>query len=292
MLCCHLNDAQSKPTKWSKRNVIQLTTNLSDPLLELLHHDVAPIDGVEVGPWFSVQQIRRYRQMLPDLPFYFHGGDLVEQVGLIPGAVSRIAAYLRCTESPWISMHITMWLPGMVWLMLRRGWRMPLPDPERATRRFVRQVKRLARAIHVPVLLENTEPLPFEGYDFEARTERITEVLHRADCRFVLDIGHSRVSAAAMGMEVHDYLNCLPLDRVVQVHVSGPRIRNGRLADVHESLQEIDYSLLDFVLGNAHPQVVTLEYIRERDALQDQLVCLRSLLESRGDTRNGVKQVI
>lgn len=258
--------------------MIQLTTNLSDPLLELIHNDEAPIDAVEVGPWFSVRQIRDYRQALPELPFYFHGGDLIERVGLVPGAISKIAAYLNCTESPWVSMHITMWLPGMVWLMLRFGWRMPLPNPKRATQRFIQQVTRLARSIRVPVILENMQPLPFEGYDFEVQPERLTEVLEKANCGFVLDTGHARVSAAVLGMDVHDYLNSLPLDRVVQVHVSGPRVRDGRLVDAHEPLQEIDYALLDFVLARAHTQVVTLEYIRERDALREQLLCLQDIL--------------
>jgi uncharacterized protein (UPF0276 family) len=259
---------------------MQLTTNLSDPLLELVHSYQAPIDGVEVGPWFRVQQIRDYRQMLPQLPFYFHGGDLIDRVGLIPGAVSRIVAYLHCTESPWVSMHITLWLPGMVWLMLRRGWRMPLPNPERATQRFIRQVRGLARSIEVPVVLENTEPLPFDGYDFEVRTERITQVIEGTECGFVLDIAHARVSAAVLGVDVYEYLSGLPLHRVLQVHVSGPRMRQGHLVDVHESLQETDYALLDFVLERAQPQVVTLEYIRTREALQEQLFRLRGILDS------------
>jgi uncharacterized protein (UPF0276 family) len=261
--------------------MIRLTTNLSDPLLELLRNGEAPIDGVEVGPWFSARQIREYRQALRGVPFFFHGGDLIEQVGLIPRAVSRIVAYLDSTSSPWISMHISMWLPGMAWLMLRHGWRMPLPDAERATRRFIRKVKELARAIRVPVVLENTEPLPFDGYDFEVRTERITEVLEKTGCGLVLDTGHARVSAAVLGMDVHDYVKDLPLARVVQVHVSGPRMRGGRLVDVHEPLQAVDYELLDFVLGTTAPGVITLEYIREREALREQLHHLRAILESR-----------
>ena len=200
--------------------MIQLATNLSDPLLELLQSGRAPIDAVEVGRWFSLRQTRAYRQMLPDLPFTFHGGDLIERVGLVPGAVRRIAAYLDCTASPWVSMHISMWLPGMVWLMLRRGWRMPLPDPERATRRFIRQVHRLARSIRVPVILENTEPLPFEGYDFEVQPGRIAQVLAGAECGFVLDLSHARVSAGVLGVDVQRYLVDLPLERVVQLHVS------------------------------------------------------------------------
>ena len=263
--------------------MIKLTTNLSDPLLALFRDGEALVDGVEVGPWFGVGQIRAYRRALPGVPFTFHGGDLIDRVGLIPGAVSRIKAYLDCTASPWVSMHITMWPPGMVWLMLRHGWRMPVPDPGRATQRFIRQVQRLASAIQVPVHLENTEPLPFDGYDFEVQAERITEVLERTGCGFVLDIAHARVSAEVLGVDVRDYLRALPLDRVVQIHASGPRVQDGRLVDVHEPLQAIDYDLLRFVLARTGPEVVTLEYIRDRAALREQLLHLRSLLEAPND---------
>jgi uncharacterized protein (UPF0276 family) len=87
-----------------------------------------------------------------------------------------------------------------------------------------------------------------------------------------------------LGVDVYDYLDDLPLDRVVQLHVSGPRMREGRLVDVHESLQETDYALLDFVLERTQPQVVTLEYIREREALREQLFRLRDILDARNDS--------
>lgn len=81
---------------------------------------------------------------------------------------------------------------------------------------------------------------------------------------------------------MRDYMSGLPLDRVVQVHVSGPRMREGRLVDLHEPLQETDYELLDHVLGRTHPQVVTLEYTRERDPLREQLSRLREALHAHG----------
>lgn len=177
-------------------------------------------------------------------------------------------------------MHITLWLPGMVWLMLRRGWYVPLPHPERATRRLIQRVRRLARSIHVPVILENIEPLPFQGYDFEVQTGQITQVLEETDCGFLLDIGHARVSAARLGVEVDDYLRRLPLNRVVQVYVSGPRLRAGSLDDAHEPLQEVDYALLDFVLKRTKSQAVTLEYIREREPLREQIFRLRGRLDA------------
>jgi len=83
---------------------------------------------------------------------------------------------------------------------------------------------------------------------------------------------------------VHDYLGGFPLKRVAQVHVSGPRMRGGRLVDAHEPLQEVDYALLDFVLAQTQPQVVTLEYIREREALREQLFRLRGIVDARNSS--------
>jgi uncharacterized protein (UPF0276 family) len=260
--------------------MIRLTTNLSEPLLDLIHRENFLPDGLEVGPWLSLRQIRAYRKTLPDIPFYFHGSDVIEGIGLIPGTVSKIKAYLQVTASPWVSMHISMWLPGMVWLMLRHGWRMPLPDPERATRGFVQKVSRLIRSLDVPVLLENIEPRPFEGYIFESQTARITRVLEETGCGLLLDLGHARISADVLGMDGKDYLAALPLHQVMQIHVSGPRMRAGHLVDSHELLTDADYELLDFVLARTRPQVVTLEYIHERNALREQLSRLRRTLDA------------
>ncbi len=258
-----------------------LTADLSDSLLALLPAYAALVDGVEVGPWCSLRQIREYRSLLPRMAFYFHGGDLIQEIGFLPGAASRITAYLRATGSPWLSVHMMMWPPGMVWLMRRWGWRVPLPDPERATRSFIGRVRSLVRALDVPLLLENDEPPPFDGYEFEAHPERLAHVLDATGCGLVLDIAHARLSAERLGMDVQAYLSRLPLDRVVQLHVSGPRVRNGRLFDAHEPLQDVDYDLLEFVLAQTRPKVITLEYIREPQALHDQLRRLRGILAAR-----------
>ena len=82
-------------------------------------------------------------------------------------------------------------------------------------------------------------------------------------------------------MTVEEYILKLPMDRVAQVHVSGPRMRNGQWFDAHEPLQELDYELFEFVLSRAKPEVVTLEYIRQIDPLREQLNRLRGIMDDR-----------
>jgi uncharacterized protein (UPF0276 family) len=97
-----------------------------------------------------------------------------------------------------------------------------------------------------------------------------------------LDIGHARISAEMLGMDVYRYLAALPLERVVQVHTSGPRRHGERLVDAHEPLQKQDYAILSFVLERTQPQILTLEDIRKGEALQEQILHLRAIMDSHG----------
>ena len=160
---------------------------------------------------------------------------------------------------------------------LMRGECLPLPDQKKALSRLLRRLDALIKLVSVPVLVENLEPLPIDGYDFWAQPEYICQVLEQSGCNFLLDIGHARVSADRLGMEVETYLEQLPLERVVEIHVSGPRRINGRLLDAHRSMQAADYRLLKALLSQQTPRVVTLEYNRERDQLSKQLDRLRQV---------------
>ena len=258
--------------------MILLSADLSEPLLELLRRQSDLVDALEVGPWFSQAQIQEYRQALPGMPFYFHGGYLLARVGLLPQAIPQIAAYISAAGSPWVSMHLGLWPPGALWLMHRTQVRSPLPDTQAAARRLAWQAIRLAHSITVPLLLENVDPQPFPGCEFEVQAELITQIIETTDCGFLLDTGHARVAASVLGTDVREYISCLPLGRVEQVHVSGPCLQAGRLFDAHEPLQSEDYDLLEFILGRAHPRLVTLEYIRQPQALLEQLTRLRNIL--------------
>jgi uncharacterized protein (UPF0276 family) len=256
---------------------IKLSADISNALLDLLRADRELVGAVEVGPWFTPEQILAYRNMIPGIPFHFHAADMIEEVGTVSDVSERINEYLACTESPWVSVHISVWQPGEI-TKIKMGERIPLPDPEEALRRFVRKVKQLAQLVVVPVLIENIEPLPFNGYDFWSHPEFVNHVLAETGCCLLLDTGHARIAAEWFAMDVRDYLRQLPLERAEQVHVSGPRAVDGRLLDMHQPLLQEDYDLLEFILTYCRPQVVTLEYIQEARALKEQLTRLRKLI--------------
>lgn len=257
----------------------QLSTNLSDHSLSLLDEQPGLVDSLEIGLWCPLEELRQVRQKLPTMPFTFHPGNLVTRLGLKRSAVPTARAYQQASGSPWVSFHLTLWFPGVVELMVLHKVRLPQPNTWLAERRLVWQVRRWQKSLPVPLLLENIDPFPSYADSFNCRPEVIRDVLEQTGCGLLLDIGHARVAASALEMDVEDYLSALPLDTVRQIHVSGPRVKDGRLVDAHEPMQEEDYRLLEVALRRTNPTLVTLEYNRSRQELIGQLERLRGIIK-------------
>jgi uncharacterized protein (UPF0276 family) len=74
----------------------------------------------------------------------------------------------------------------------------------------------------------------------------------------------------------------LPLERIVEIQLSAPSLlEDGCLMDAHDPLREEDYYLLSHLLERCTPQVATLEYWKESQALWQQLTRLKKELPSR-----------
>jgi uncharacterized protein len=253
-----------------------LTTNISKPLIQLLNEGKAPIDALEFGPWYSIQEIIEFRKNYPNIPLYFHGGDIINGVGVIPGQIKKIRRYIQASNSPWLSLHITFLLPGIRRLFVKRRWYIPKIPLIDSPKEYVNAIKKLNHDLGIPILVENPDPI--EKYtNIEKNIEIIQKILQETNSYLLLDIGHARLSAQRMGISPEEYISQLPMSKVTQVHVSGPREKNGVLIDAHEPLQEIDYKLLEFVLGLSNPKVLTLEYIRKSYELQEQLIHLKAI---------------
>ncbi len=258
--------------------MVQLTASYSKALVALIRADEAPIDGIEVGPWFSPKEIKGFQTELPGWEFHFHAGSFISRVRYWPRSLKRLGEYQACTQSRWVSVHIEI-LPFHVYLLNSLwGWNLNPSKHHRTRRDFLRALERVKAAVDVPIILENLPSLPGAKYAYAADPDIITEIVEAADSGLLLDIAHARVAAGFQGMDIHEYLNKLPLARVEQVHVSGAREKEGYLRDAHESLQAEDYAILKWVLGRSDPKMVTLEYFRDREALREQLWNLREIV--------------
>lgn len=263
----------------TRQAVPRLTVSYSEALERLFQMgEHLPMDGVEVGPWFSPQHIATQRQELPGCPFHFHAGSLVSRVKYRPGALRRLERYLSCTDNAWLSLHVEL-LPVVLFrLASRLGITLSPPGVGQAVQQFVRLLDRVKAAVDLPLILENLPSLPMEKYHYAADPALLTSLLELAGCDLLLDLAHARLSATFRGQSVEDYVAALPLEQVRQIHVSGIRQRNGRWYDAHESMQEEDYRLLEWALDRCDPAVVTLEYYRQEAPLREQIGRLAELL--------------
>ena len=111
-------------------------------------------------------------------------------------------------------------------------------------------------------LLENVPHYPWsKAPRFVGDPEFIAEALTVSGTKMLLDISHAQVTAYHRGEEFSDYLARLPLDEVVEMHVSGPRMEADGLRDRHIALNEDDYILIEALLDRLPAlQMMTLEY--------------------------------
>lgn len=261
-----------------KPDMTSLTATYSEALGELIQSSDPPIDGIEIGPWYSVDEIQQIQHQFSSWPFQFHAGSVLTRWRLWPGAKKQLNRYLDVAQGKWISVHLEL-LPWHVYLLSAHlGIHLDPPPPSQVRDHFLKRFNRFSNSVDLPILLENLPSLPVEKYNYAADPELATQIVNKTDTGMVLDIAHARIAASFQKRDIEAYLSALPLDRVRQIHVSGVRQVEGQLHDSHEILEALDYDLLKWALERTQPQVVTLEYFRDRKALRDQLQRLGDIL--------------
>jgi uncharacterized protein len=116
--------------------------------------------------------------------------------------------------------------------------------------------------IDCPLLIENG-PVYFSlPGSTMSQAEFLTKLCQvRPDTRLLLDLAHLICTAANTGVDARTMLDALPLDRVVEVHLSGASAAAGVMWDDHAMpISEFAFSLLDRLLERARPRAITVEY--------------------------------
>jgi uncharacterized protein (UPF0276 family) len=237
------------------------------------------VDYLETGAHFSDDAVARF----PGQPFLLHNAvfnwslaqpDALSAPDLLPLTLAR----LERTRSPWLSVHLGFSATEVFFDGCMQARTPPLGRAELLAT-IGANVRALAAALPVPVILENLDYNPTGAYEHICTPDFIAATIDATGAGMLLDLAHARVSAAALGLTIGEYLAQLPLDRVRQLHVSSPRPRDdGTLADVHEVLLEDDYRLIAELVVRCRPAVLTLEYSRDEAELLSQVGRLRALL--------------
>lgn len=184
---------------------------------------------------------------------------------------------LAQTGAPWLSVHIGF---SAATVAYDDGMRPTSPPLSRnaTLEAMIVNVRALADLLDVPLLLENLDHQPTGAYAHICEPSFVRELIEASGAYLLLDLAHAQVSAARAGVDTTAYLAGLPLDRVRQLHVSGPRLRDGVLVDAHEPLRDEDVRLVRELAWVTTPWALTLEYGRDEAELLRQVEVLRDVL--------------
>jgi uncharacterized protein (UPF0276 family) len=174
-------------------------------------------------------------------------------------------AYLRSLRGllhelsvPWHSDHLCFAQVDEVFLHDL----LPLPFHEEAISVAVQRISEAQDALGVPIAIEpiswyaRPPDSPLEEAEF------IAEILRRADAKLLLDVNNVYVNALNHGFDARGFIDRLPLERVVQLHIAGHHVRSdGRRIDTHAApICEPVYQLFDYTLRKlGRPLPVLLE---------------------------------
>ncbi len=141
----------------------------------------------------------------------------------------RLRALVRRVKAPWCSDHLC-WT-GTSGIDLHDL--LPLPYTRDTLAHVVERVRRVQGELGVAFALEN--PSSYLEYRESTMTEYefLAEVAERADAGLLLDVNNIFVSSYNHGFDARVYIDAIPVDRVLQIHLAGHTNRGSYLLDTH-----------------------------------------------------------
>lgn len=110
---------------------------------------------------------------------------------------------------------------------------LPLPYTEEALAHLIARVKQVSDFLERPFFIENPSSYLSFQHSTMAEHEFLLHLMEEADCGMLLDVNNVYVSAYNHGFDAAAYLDAIPGDRVVQIHLAGHTNKGSYLLDTH-----------------------------------------------------------
>ena len=198
------------------------------------------------------------RQLSRSMPVIPHGIDLSigTDVPVEDEYLEALSGIVEGLDAPWFTDHLCFTrVPGV-----NVGQLTPLQFSKTNVEIVVRKVKQVKSRIGRPFLLENiTYQFKIPGGEMQ-EAEFLTRVLEEADIGLLLDVTNLFINSSNHGYDPHRFLDALPLERVVQLHVAGGEHYNDRWYDTHSMpVHREVFDLVESVVSRAPVKGILLE---------------------------------
>ncbi|MBA4749695.1 MAG: DUF692 family protein [Alphaproteobacteria bacterium] len=195
-------------------------------------------------PRRSLEKIRQ------DYPVVMHGVSL--SIGTVDPLNSpylkQLKDLIQWLEPAWISDHLC-WT-GVAHKNTHDL--LPVPYTEEALHHIVDRIKRVQDFLGRPVAFENPSTyLEFQTSHMQEE-EFLARMVEASDALLLLDVNNVYVSCYNHGWDPKTYLDALPLDRVIQIHLSGHTNKGTHIIDTHDAhVTDEVFSLYQYVISKA-----------------------------------------
>lgn len=129
---------------------------------------------------------------------------------------------------------------------------LPLPYTEESLKHIVRRIKEVQDALGRRIALENPSTYLEFKHSTIPEAEFIAAMAQEADCHLLLDVNNVYVTCYNHRLNPKAYLDALPLDQVIQIHLSGHSNKGNHIVDTHDDyvVDEV-WSLYKYVVHQA-----------------------------------------
>lgn len=110
---------------------------------------------------------------------------------------------------------------------------LPMPYTTEALEHVVPRIRHVQATIEKPFALENVSSYLSYRSSQMPEHEFIAQLAERADCGILLDVNNVYVSAFNHGFDAEEFIDAIPAERVVQIHLAGHTDKGTYLLDTH-----------------------------------------------------------
>lgn len=174
-----------------------------------------------------------------------------------PGHLARLRTLADRVAPPWVSDHLCFNGDAHV----RAHDLLPLPHTAAMRDRVVDRVKRVQDALGRPFAVENVSSYLTYRDSEMPEWEFLAQITEKADCALLLDVNNVFVSACNHGFDPNVYIDAVPADRVVQIHLAGHTIKEKHRLDTHDGpvCDEV-WALYDRAIRRTGPVSTLIEW--------------------------------
>lgn len=142
----------------------------------------------------------------------------------------KLKALAKRTRAHWVSDHLCF--TGVVGRNTHDL--LPLPYDTATLRHVTRRVKQVQDALERPLVLENPSTYLEYARSTMSEWEFLAALCDATGCGLLLDVNNVYVSAYNHGFDARRYIDAIPADRVVQVHLAGHTNKGTHIVDTHD----------------------------------------------------------